>query len=95
MRCVQECAGVTAGMKGDLEDADKHNFVARDVGVLEAAPRHHPLLRRKDLVHTTTLEATQGQMNTFFSQLPYECHLFRWHLWEIDLRFTLNLTHGR
>ena len=45
----------------------------------------------------TALEATQGQVDGFFSQLPYICHLEeskRWHLWEIDLGFALNLTPG-
>ena len=48
-----------------------------------------------------TLEATQGQMDGFFSQLPYKCHLLdtnatskRWHLWEIDFGFALKSTPG-
>ena len=42
------------------------------------------------------LEATRGQMDGFFSQLPYKCHLaeVEWNLWEIDSRFALNLTPG-
>ena len=45
------------------------------------------------------LEATQGQMDCFFGQLPYKRHLDatskRWHLWDIDLRFARNSTPGR
>ena len=39
------------------------------------------------------MEATQGQMDGFFSRLSYTCH-FEWHLWEIDLRVALNSTPG-
>jgi starvation-inducible outer membrane lipoprotein len=45
----------------------------------------------------TALEATQGQTDGFFSQLPYNCHLEeakRWHLWELELRVALNSTPG-
>ena len=42
----------------------------------------------------TALEATQGQMGGFFSQLPYNATSKRWHLWEIDLRSALNSTPG-
>ena len=41
------------------------------------------------------LEATQGQMGGFLSQLPYKCHPSRWRLWEVDLRFALNSTPMR
>ena len=42
----------------------------------------------------TALEATHGKIDGFFSQLPYKCHLERWLLWEIDLRFALNSPPG-
>ena len=38
----------------------------------------------------SALEATQWQIDGFFSQVPYKCH----HLWEIVLRFALNLSLG-
>ena len=38
------------------------------------------------------LEATQGQMDGFFSQPPDKC---LWHLREMNLRFALNSTPGR
>ena len=38
------------------------------------------------------LEATQGQMDGFCSQLLTNATSKRWHLWEIDLRFALNST---
>ena len=44
------------------------------------------------------LEATQGQMDGWLSQLPHKCYLeevtFVEHLWEIDLMFALNSTPG-
>ena len=41
------------------------------------------------------LETTHGQMDGFFSQLPFKCHLSKgWHLWEVDLGFALNSTPG-
>jgi len=36
----------------------------------------------------SALEATQGQIDGFFSQLPYKCYQY---LWEIDLRFAPGL----
>jgi len=41
------------------------------------------------------LEATQGQMDGFFSQLPYKCHLEEVASAGDDLRFALNSTPGR
>ena len=38
-----------------------------------------------------TLEATQGQNDSFFSQLPYKCYLEEW---EIDLRIATGLPPG-
>ena len=42
------------------------------------------------------MEATKGQIDGFFSQLPYKCHLEAVasvsHLWEIGLIFALNST---
>ena len=36
----------------------------------------HEVAMRGDINHTvTTLEATQGQSDGFFGQLPYKCHL--------------------
>ena len=41
------------------------------------------------------MEATQGQMDGFFGQLPYKCHFTsRWHLWEINFRVALSSTPG-
>ena len=42
-------------------------------------------------VEAKPIEATQGQNDGFFSQLPYKCHQ---HLWEIDLRFAPGLPPG-
>jgi hypothetical protein len=39
------------------------------------------------------LEATQGHIDGFFSQLPYECNQNR-HMWELDLRFSPGLSPG-
>ena len=41
-----------------------------------------------------TLEATQGQIGVFLSQLIYRCHRIGWHLWEIDFRFANGLPPG-
>jgi len=51
-------------------------------------------VRTVALSQFTALEATQGQMDGFFSQLPYKRHLEGRHQWEIDLRFSLNSTPG-
>ena len=40
------------------------------------------------------MEATQGQIDGFFSQLPYKCHVEEVAGWDIDLRFALNSTAG-
>jgi len=44
--------------------------------------------------YRATLEAPQGQIGGFLSQLPYTCHQNRWHLWENDLRFAPNNRTG-
>jgi len=49
------------------------------LGVLEALKVQsvHPLdsgVVATDCVSETSLEATQGQIDGFFSQLPYKCH---------------------
>ena len=41
------------------------------------------------------LEASQGQMDSSFSELSYKCRVEKWHLWEIDSRFAPNSTPGR
>jgi len=41
-----------------------------------------------------TFEATQGQIDLFFSQLPHTCIRIGWHLWEIDLIFAPGLPPG-
>ena len=43
---------------------------------------------------SSTLEATQRQMNGFFSQLPYKCNLEEVACVEIDFRFALSSTAG-
>ena len=43
---------------------------------------------------TPALEATHGQIDGFFSQLPYKCHLEEVALWEIDFRFAPGLPPG-
>ena len=42
----------------------------------------------------SALEATHGQMDGLWSQLPYKCHLEEVQLWVIDLRFALDSTPG-
>ena len=40
-------------------------------------------------------EATQGQIDVFLVNSHTNAASKRWHLWEIDLRFAPNSTHGR
>jgi len=44
----------------------------------------------------STLDSTQGQMDGFFGQFPYNTNATRigWRMWEIDLRFAPGLPPG-